>query len=96
MSPWKKRVGTQKGGRGLPEDTGEGFGEKTLQLVLKDMQTFAKWIREHFQWQEPWAYYIEKKLDYLKWFLNWSIRKGYCKEKYINKYSPSFRNIKIS
>ena len=63
MSPWKKRVGTQKGGRGLPEDTGEGFGEKTLQLVLKDMQTFAKWIREHFQWQEPWAYYIEKKLE---------------------------------
>lgn len=44
MSPWKNRVGTQKRGRGLPEDTREGFREKILQLVLKDMQTFAKWI----------------------------------------------------
>lgn len=38
----EERVGTQRRGKRLSEDTGEGFIEKTLHLLLKDMQTFAK------------------------------------------------------
>ncbi len=34
---------------------------------------------------------VQKQFNNLKWFLNWSIRKGYCKEEYINKYRPKFK-----
>ncbi len=34
---------------------------------------------------------MQKQFNNLKWFLNWSIRKGYCKEEYINKYRPKFK-----
>jgi site-specific recombinase XerD len=34
---------------------------------------------------------VQKQFNNLKWFLNWAIRKGYCKEEYINKYRPKFK-----
>ncbi|MBQ7812010.1 MAG: phage integrase SAM-like domain-containing protein [Bacteroidales bacterium] len=34
---------------------------------------------------------VQKQFNNLKWFLNWAIRKGYCKEEYINKYRPKYK-----
>ncbi len=34
---------------------------------------------------------VQKQFNNLKWFLNWAIRKGYCKEEFINKYRPKFK-----
>ncbi len=34
---------------------------------------------------------VQKQFNNLKWFLNWAIRKGYCKQDYINKYRPKFK-----
>ena len=34
---------------------------------------------------------VQKQYNNLKWFLNWAIRKGYCKEETINKYKPKFK-----
>jgi len=34
---------------------------------------------------------VQKQFNSLKWFLNWAIRKGYCKEDYINRYCPKFK-----
>ena len=34
---------------------------------------------------------VQKQYNNLKWFLNWAIRKGYCKEEAVNKYRPKFK-----
>lgn len=34
---------------------------------------------------------VQKHFSQLKWFLNWAIRKGYCKQESINKYRPKFK-----
>ncbi len=34
---------------------------------------------------------VQKQYNNLKWFLNWAIRKGYCKEDAVNKYRPKFK-----
>ncbi len=34
---------------------------------------------------------VQKQFNNLKWFLNWAIRKGYCKQEFINKYRPKFK-----
>lgn len=34
---------------------------------------------------------VEKQYAYLKWFMNWAIRKGYTKETTINTYKPKFK-----
>lgn len=34
---------------------------------------------------------VQKQYRNLKWFLNWAIRKGYCKEETINRYKPKFK-----
>lgn len=34
---------------------------------------------------------VQKQFNNLKWFLNWTIRKGYCKQEQINRYRPKFK-----
>jgi len=34
---------------------------------------------------------VQKQYSNLKWFLNWAIRKGYCREDFINKHRPKFK-----
>ena len=34
---------------------------------------------------------VRKQYNNLKWFLNWAIRKGYCKESQITKFRPRFK-----
>lgn len=34
---------------------------------------------------------VQKQYNNLKWFLNWAIRKGYCKDDTVNKYRPKFK-----
>lgn len=36
---------------------------------------------------------VQKHYGNLRWFLNWAVRKGYCKESDISKYKPKFKVI---
>ena len=49
---------------------------------------YIYFLRKHEQLQEKT---VMKQFTQLKWYLNWAIRKGYCREDYITKYVPKFK-----
>ncbi len=52
------------------------------------LNKFVQFLRVKQGLEEKTA---QKNFNNLKWFLNWAIRKGYCKEEFINKYRPKFK-----
>ena len=36
---------------------------------------------------------VQKHYGNLRWYLNWAVRKGYCKESEVSKYKPKFKVI---
>lgn len=49
---------------------------------------FVRFLRVNRNLEEKTA---QKQFSQLKWFLNWAIRKGYCKQDFINRYRPKFK-----
>ena len=37
---------------------------------------------------------VQKRYNYLKWFLSWAIRQGYCNETAIQRYRPKFNIVR--
>ena len=68
----------------------ESFGKKIEYADFNEtgINKFVRHLRVERELEEKT---VQKQFNNLKWFLNWSIRKGYCKEEYINKYRPKFK-----
>lgn len=68
----------------------ESFGKRLVYADFNEtgINKFVRHLRIQRNLEEKT---VQKQFNNLKWFLNWAIRKGYCKEEYINKYRPKFK-----
>lgn len=68
----------------------EAFGKKIKYEDFNEdgINKFVRHLRVTRELKEKT---VQKQFNNLKWFLNWAIRKGYCKEEHINKYRPKFK-----